>query len=454
MPKFDIDADTWSALNSLLDRALDLAPAERIPWIDALGPEYDALKPRLRDLISRGAALRTSQILGTIPRFPDLPDEGWTALRRSAGDIVGPYRLIRELGEGGMGTVWLAERNDGLIPRPVALKLPRRLVAKSRAGRAHGAGARNPGHAQPSEHRAAVRRGDQPPKDSHTSRSNTSKAAASTSSSRAPGSMCGRAAGALPASHRCGGVRACPARRASRSQAVQHPGHRRRRRCGCSISASPSCSSRAKPRETELTEQSGRALTPDYASPEQIAGAPIGTASDVYSLGVVLYELLTRVRPYRLKRDSRGALEEAILQSDPAKPSDAARERSMRKALRGDLDWIVLKAMAKERDRRYASAADLGADLRRFLRDEPVEASPPSAAYRISKFVRRHRVGVTAGALAGPGADGRNGGHDCWHGARAARRGLRAHRGRHCRTLLQVSRRHVRDRGAGRVQRP
>ena len=82
-------------------------------------------------------------------------------------------------------------------------------------------------------------------------------------------------------------------------------------------------------RETELTEQSGRALTPEYASPEQIAGASIGTASDVYSLGVVLYELLTRVRPYRLKRDSPGALEEAILQADPAKPSDVARERAM-----------------------------------------------------------------------------------------------------------------------------
>ena len=79
MPKFDIDADTWAALNSLLDHALDLAPAERIPWIDALGPEYDALKPRLRDLISRGAELRTSQILGTIPRFPDLPERGWAA---------------------------------------------------------------------------------------------------------------------------------------------------------------------------------------------------------------------------------------------------------------------------------------------------------------------------------------------------------------------------------------
>jgi serine/threonine-protein kinase len=151
--------------------------------------------------------------------------------------------------------------------------------------------------------------------------------------------------------------------------------------------------------ETELTQQWGRALTPDYASPEQIGGAPIGTASDVYSLGVVLYELLTGVRPYRLKRDSRGALEDAILQTDPARPSDVAGTRAMRTALRGDLDWIVLKAMAKERNCRYASAADLGADIRRFLSNDPVEASPPSASYRIRKFVRRHRVAVAAAAV-------------------------------------------------------
>src|SRR3954467_11444566 len=124
MPGFDINADTWAALNSLLDRALDLSPAERVPWIASLGPEYEALKPRLRDLISRGLELRTSQILNTIPRFPDLPEEDGTP-PAGAGDIFGPYRLIRELGEGGMGTVWLAERRDGLVPRPIALKLPR-----------------------------------------------------------------------------------------------------------------------------------------------------------------------------------------------------------------------------------------------------------------------------------------------------------------------------------------
>src|SRR5215467_4013391 len=124
MLKFEIDADTWSALNDLLDRALDLPAAARIPWIDALGPEYAALRPRLRDLISRGADLRSSGMLGTIPKLGDLADEE-EGPPPALGDIVGPYRLIRELGAGGMGTVWLSERHDGLIPRPVALKLPR-----------------------------------------------------------------------------------------------------------------------------------------------------------------------------------------------------------------------------------------------------------------------------------------------------------------------------------------
>jgi serine/threonine-protein kinase len=395
MPKLDIDADTWFALNSLLDRALDLAPAERIPWIDRLGPEYEALKPRLRDLISRGAALRTSQILGTIPKFPDLPDEGDGP--RLAGDIIGPYRLIRELGEGGMGTVWLAEREDGLISRPVALKLPRswwqRAALADRMAREREilATLNHPNIARLYD--AGITAEGQP--------------------YLALEYVEGRRIDEFVAEAGLG-LRRLLTLFLQVTDAVAHAHsqlvvHRDLKPSNILVTADGQARlldfgiakllEQGEARETELTEQSGRAFTPDYASPEQIAGAPIGTASDVYSLGVVLYELLTRVRPYRLKRDSRSALEEAILQVDPAKPSDVAGERSMKKALRGDLDWIVLKAMAKERDRRYASAAELGTDLRHFLRDEPVEASPPAAVYRMSKFVRRHRVAVTAAAL-------------------------------------------------------
>ena len=126
MANFEIDEATWAALNSLLDRALDLAPAERMRWIDALDVQYDALKPRLRDLLSGDVALRTSRLLDTIPKLADIADEEEGSSSTAAGDLVGPYRLVRELGAGGMATVWLAERHDGLIPRPVALKLPRR----------------------------------------------------------------------------------------------------------------------------------------------------------------------------------------------------------------------------------------------------------------------------------------------------------------------------------------
>jgi serine/threonine-protein kinase len=161
-------------------------------------------------------------------------------------------------------------------------------------------------------------------------------------------------------------------------------------------------------RETELTLLGGRALTPDYAAPEQVAGATITTAADVYSLGVILYELLGS-RPYRLTRDSRGALEEAILDIEPIKPSqlasrsDAAdpRVKALRRALRGDLDTIVLKALKKAPAERYPTADALARDVQHHLHGQPVLAQPDTFWYRSRKFVLRHRlaVGVACGVI-------------------------------------------------------
>ena len=163
-------------------------------------------------------------------------------------------------------------------------------------------------------------------------------------------------------------------------------------------------------KETELTQLGGRALTPDYAAPEQIAGAPITIAADVYALGVMLYELLTGERPYRLKRDTRSALEEAILQADPAPPSRKAESeaaasaratsaKKLARTLKGDIDTIVVKSLKKSPTERYATANAFGEDIERFLRGDVVLAQRDSVAYRAIKFARRYRVAIAVISL-------------------------------------------------------
>lgn len=160
--------------------------------------------------------------------------------------------------------------------------------------------------------------------------------------------------------------------------------------------------------------------TPEYMSPEQAgsAGRDIDTRTDIYSLGVILYELAAGVLPFdsgTLRSGGLVAMQQLIQEVDPPRPSlrlsslapelqqaAAANRRTdavaLRRSLRGDLEWIIIKAMEKDRARRYDSAAALAADVERHLRDEPVLAGPPGAAYRAGKFVRRHRTGVAAGA--------------------------------------------------------
>jgi eukaryotic-like serine/threonine-protein kinase len=173
----------------------------------------------------------------------------------------------------------------------------------------------------------------------------------------------------------------------------------------------------------DATRVEFRLMTPGYASLEQVRGEPVTTASDVYSLGVILYELLTSLRPYQVKTDSPAEILRAVCDQEPSRPStaitradkgDAGGKSStpegralmrgtvpekLKRQLRGDLDTIVLKALRKEPSRRYVSAEQLSEDLRRHLEGLPVTAHSDSWSYRSGKFVGRHKAGVAAAAL-------------------------------------------------------
>ena len=161
-----------------------------------------------------------------------------------------------------------------------------------------------------------------------------------------------------------------------------------------------------------------RLLTPDYASPEQILGRPVTTASDVYSLGVLLFELLTGQRPRRLRELTPAHRERVLTETAPEKPSTVVRRRSeveqpledlaarrglrpsqLVRTLRGDLDTIALRALQTDPDRRYRSVAELAGDVERFLAGRPVHARADTWRYRAGRFVRRHPWGATAAAL-------------------------------------------------------
>src|SRR5262249_28555763 len=174
--------------------------------------------------------------------------------------------------------------------------------------------------------------------------------------------------------------------------------------------------------EESLSTQFGAVVgTFEYMSPEQAgySAADVDTRADIYSLGVILYELLTGLRPidaHRLRKAALAEMIRIIQEEEPSKPSTrlsteaslpslaAVRQTEPKKLmalLRGELDWVVMKCLAKQRDRRYETANALARDIERYLADEAVEARPHSAAYRLRKFARKHRAGLaTAAAIA------------------------------------------------------
>ncbi|MDE2372344.1 MAG: protein kinase [Burkholderiales bacterium] len=404
-------------LSELLDRALDLPETERESWLAGLQGEAARLAPTLRELLARAASGETDDLLARGPVFTIAEAEAAEAEAAAseqgfvAGATVGPYRLVRELGRGGMGEVWLAERVDGQLRREVALKLPM-------------TGPRRSGLIERFARERDILAGLVHP---HIARLYDAGVADDGQPYMALEVVVGESLTGYCDRHRLGLARrlalfmqVLDAVQYAHTRLVIHrdlkpgnilvgdDGRVHLLDFGVAKLLADADGSSGDGAAAPPTQLGARAYTPDYASPEQVSGAALGTPSDVYALGVVLYELLCGRRPYALRFTSRAQLEQAIVAAEPAALAGhidaelAARRgttpRELRRALRGDLEAIVGRALRKRPEDRYGSAAALADDLRRHLDGEPVAARRAGPWYRAGKFVRRHRWGVASAA--------------------------------------------------------
>ena len=433
------DRSAWARVSPYLDQALDLEPNERVTWLKTLETTQPDIAREVERFLSEHAVLEAKGFLtdsplslGRLDSFvpvlasmlhqhvgvesgdwpqelperarPHTTDEPLTDLRE--GTIVGAYRLQKEIGYGGMSCVWLAERSDGLLKRKVALKLPfegsRRAQIAERFKREREilATLTHPNIARLY--------------DAGISASGQSYLAMEYVQGRTLTDHCDAAR--LPINERLKiFLQVLSAVEFAHTQLVLHRDLKpsnilvtdQGRVVLLDFGVAKLLAPEADP-ERPLTEMAGRMLTPDYASPEHLAGQSLGTTSDVYSLGVVLYELLTGARPF--KEASRRALEEAVLKQDPLRPSQSllsdavasarhSTPRKLARALSGDLDTIVLKTLKKNPTDRYRSVGAFAQDISNTLQNLPVSARPDSAWYRSRRFVMRHRWQVTAAAV-------------------------------------------------------
>jgi eukaryotic-like serine/threonine-protein kinase len=398
-----MDRESWTQLNRLLDEALDLLPEDREGWLDSLGPDNEPVKARLRALLAHRSSIHASGFLESVPSLTavSVSTSGFnTRVGKVSpeddrdGAAVGAYRLLRCIGGGGMGTVWLAERADGLLQREVALKFPRAawqradLVARMERERDILSTLEHPNIARLYD--AGVTAAGRPylALEYVNGQAIDEYCATRALDIRARVRLFLQVVQAVAYAH----GRLVVHRDLKPSNIlVTHDGQVRLLDFGIAKLLDD-----GDDRRSGETAFGVRPHTPEYASPEQISGEPLSIASDVYSLGVVLYELLAGTRPAPLPRSVSGVFEASMLETDPAPPSAATADVSRRRMVRGDLDTIVLKALKKRPVERYATVNALGEDLQRWLDGRPVIARPDSTRYRLSKFLRRHAIAVGA----------------------------------------------------------
>ena len=393
--------DRWQRVTAVLDVVLASAPSEWPTLIDQTCGDDQELRDTIESLLQRidtargyldsPPAIAAAAALAELREQQSGPYEGRT---------IGVHRIERELGRGGMSRVFLAERADGEFTQQVALKLLRPGLDSEidrdrfRAERQILATLDHPNIARlldggvttQGEPYLVLEYVDGQPIDQYCEQrvlSITQRI-----------DLFLTVIEATQYAHRNLIVH----RDLKPSNIlVTNDGRVKLLDFGLAKLLEPTMSTFAPP----TTQLGQRLMTPEYAASEQITGGPITTSTDVYQLGAVLYQLLTGRMPFGQRGAAIHELEQAILNTDPPLPSAVAGSDGVRRALRGDLDAIVMKALRKEPERRYSSAGALLDDLQRYRRGEPVVAHTGSTAYRLGKFVRRHRtpVGVAAAIL-------------------------------------------------------
>ncbi|MEO6872540.1 MAG: serine/threonine-protein kinase [Chthoniobacterales bacterium] len=380
-------AENWVRIKSVFAAVVDLPPEERATILEEECGSDEIFRQEVESLLQADAAANAAELFEEPPlRLPDdlLPDEEADSV---TGSSVGAYRIIEEIGRGGLGTVYLGERADDAYRKEVAIKLVRRgldtedILERFRHERQILANLDHPYIARLLD--------------------------GGTTGQDRPYFVMEYVKGE-PLTLFCD---------------TQGLGIEDRLNLFCKVCEAVSYAHRnlvihrdLKPTNILVTEEgvpklldfgiakvlasdgetssqtvvTQRVMTPDYASPEQLYGERITTSSDVYSLGILLYELLTGKRPARLTTGRLAKISDAFAEQEPIRPS------RVRKSLRGDLDNITLMALRKEPARRYSSVDRFAEDIRRHLEGLPVSARQDTIAYRAQKFISRHKVGVAA----------------------------------------------------------
>jgi len=414
--------ERWKQVKEILDAALERDPADREAFLQEACGSDAALRREVDSLIDsvpEGEVLELPAVEDAAGLFEGLERELEPA---AEGRRIGAYRIVKELGRGGMGAVYLAVRHDAEFNKRAAIKILRagmdsqEIVRRFRVERQILASLEHPyiarlldgGSTEDGRPYIVMEYVDGTPIDAYCDRHRLTIE----ERLRLFQSICA----AVHFAHQNLVVHRDlkPA-----NVLVTAEGVPKLLDFGIAKLLNPELGAAA----LEPTRANARLMTPEYASPEQVRGETVTTASDVYSLGVLLYELLSGHRPYRVKNRSLHDVERAICEDEPTPPSAvvglveemyddapsitpyrvssarASTPSRLRRRLRGDLDNICLLAMRKEPQRRYRSVEQLSEDIGRALEGLPVKARRPTFAYRSSKFVRRHKLGVAAALL-------------------------------------------------------